>query len=309
MNSVLTVTRLTKIFDGRPPFTAVKGISFDLEEGEILGFLGPNGSGKTTTIQMLLGCLCPTSGSIVYFGQELSAHRSQVLQQVAFASTYTSLPSQLTVRENLSFFGRLYGFKSSETAKRTQPLLERFGILEKIHQPVRSLSAGQITRLMLVKAFFVEPRIVLLDEPTASLDPDIASDVCRFLLEQKERKSVSILFTSHKMAEILDLCDRVLFLKEGEIIANDTPRQLAKSVSDTRLRLTVQDGLKRTVALADREQFLYDVQHRSIEISLDENKVPSFLNALMQASVVYTNIQIEEPSLESYFLKMAERKK
>src|SRR5262249_52367212 len=142
-----------------------------------------------------------------------------------------------------------------------------------------------VTRLMLVKAFFTHPQIVLLDEPTASLDPDIAMDVCEFLLEQRAKTGLSILFTSHKMDEVTKLCDRAIFLKQGNIIADDLPKNLAKSVSRFRLRLTISDGLKRTVALAEKKHFSFEVEHRSIQLSLDETQIPDFLLSLMQAGV------------------------
>ncbi len=305
MTSLLSVRNLRKTYGKHNPFVAVDDISFDLKQGEILGFLGPNGSGKTTTIQMLLGTLGITSGQIFYFGKDFALHRSEVMQQVSFASTYTSLPYLLTIEENLHCFGKLYGVKNIE--KKTAPLLERFGIYEKRHNTVASLSAGQITRLMLVKAFFTDPKIVLLDEPTASLDPDVSLDVCKFLLEQREETGLSILFTSHKMEEVAELCDRTIFLKKGKIIADDLPENLAKSVSSYQLRLTIIDGMKRTVALATKMKIPFSCEHRSIEFSLDEKQIPPFLNRLVKEDVSYASIQIKEPSLETYFLKIAER--
>jgi ABC-2 type transport system ATP-binding protein len=307
MSTLLSVRKLKKIYGGKTPFLAVNEISFDLKAGEILGFLGPNGSGKTTTIQMLLGTLSYTSGSIVYFGKEFPEHRSEVLQSISFASTYTSLPYILTIEESLKCFGRLYGLSEKTTLKQAIPLLERFGLNEKLKSKISSLSAGQVTRLMLVKAFFTKPKIALLDEPTASLDPDISMEVCQFLLDQRDKTGLSILFTSHKMSEVAELCDRAIFLKNGKIIADDKPKNLAKSVSSNILRLTISDGMKRAAALAQKHRFPHEVEHRSILISLDEKEIPPFLNELMQHGVSYSHIQIDEPSLESYFLKIAEK--
>jgi ABC-2 type transport system ATP-binding protein len=302
--TVLSVNNLKKIYPGKKPFTAIDSISFDLNEGEILGFLGPNGSGKTTTIQMLLGTLSFTSGSILYFGKDFFRYRSDILQHVSFASTYTSLPWLLTLQENLEVFGYLYGFNKKESTKKFDPLLERFGILEKKHHRVSSLSAGQVTRLMIVKAFFIEPRIVLLDEPTASLDPDIAHDICSFLLEQRDQKNMSILFSSHKMDEVMKVCDRTIFLKQGKIIADDLPQNLVKSVSAFSLTLVVIDGLKRTQAIVEKEKFPYKIDHRTIEIQIDEERIPFFLHSLSELKVAYTGIKIEEPSLEDFFLQI-----
>lgn len=308
MTNVLSARAIKKIYPGKVPFTAIDGISFDLKEREILGLLGPNGSGKTTTIQMLLGTLSMTSGQILYFDKDFSTHRSEALQNVSFASTYTSLPWILTLKENLEVFGCLYGYTRKESAKKFDPLLERFGILDKKNQRVASLSAGQVTRLMLVKAFFIEPKIVLLDEPTASLDPEIAGDICSFILEQREKKGLSILFSSHKMEEVMEICDRTIFLKQGKIIADDLPENLARSVSAFRVRLVIVDGLKRTIAIAESQNLKYMIDHRSIEIFMEEDKVPPFLNALSQIGVAYANIKIEEPSLEDFFLQIAKAK-
>lgn len=304
---ILTASHLVKIYPGKKQSIAVNDISFQLNEGEILGLVGPNGSGKTTTIQMLLGTLTHTSGSINYFGKDLQTHRSEILQYVSFASTYTSLPWLLTLEENLTFFGCLYGFSAKESAMRFDPLLERFGILDKKKDKVGSLSAGQVTRLMLVKAFFIEPKIALLDEPTASLDPDIARDICSFLLEQRDKKKLSILFTSHKMQEVMEICDRTIFLKDGKIIADDIPEKLAKSVSSFYIRLVVTDGLDHLSMLVQAAGLPFSIDHKSIKIKIAEEKIPSFLNKLGEEKISYANIKIEEPSLEDFFLQIAKK--
>lgn len=305
-SNVLSVRHLRKVYPGKTPYVAVDGISFDLKEGEILGLLGPNGAGKTTTIQMLLSTLKPTSGEILYFGKPFEKHRSEILREVVFASTYVSLPFMLTVQQNLEVFGRLYGVPIGELRQRIDVLLKRFGIESKKKFTVSQLSAGQITRLMLVKAFMVRPKIVLLDEPTASLDPDIAKDVIQFVLEQRDAFGVSILFTSHNMGEVTEVCDRALFLQNGRIIADDEPQKLAKSVSTSKVQLTVGDGMKRTVMIAEKLKLAYTIEHRWIELSLDEAQIALLLSALAAAGVSYTNIQIVQPTLEDYFLRMVE---
>ncbi len=302
---VLSVRDLKKIYPGTPPSVAVDGISFDLAEGEILGLLGPNGAGKTTTIQMLIGTLTYTSGSIFYFGKDFSQHRQEIMQWVSFASTYVSLPWLLSIEQNLKVFGRLVGLTGKEIEQRSIPLLERFGILDKKKRPVASLSSGQITRLMLVKAFLSAPKILLLDEPTASLDPEMAQDVLNFLREERKARGISILFTSHRMDEVAELCDRVIFLHQGRVVADDRPDMLARSVSSYRVRLHVGDGLRRTIALAEQQGLKYVAENRTIEISLQEEQIPQFLLCLAQAGVVYSSIKILEPTLDDYFFKIA----
>ena len=246
----------------------------------------------------------PLRDQVTYFKKPFENHRSEILKYISYASSYSSLPGLLNIRENLEIFGRLYGFSPLESRKRFDPLLDRFGILSRENKPISSLSAGQVTRLMLVKAFFTQPKIVLLDEPTASLDPDIAKETCKFILEQRKQTGLSIIFTSHKMEEAAVLCDRIIFLKEGKITANDIPKSLIQTMSSFRLKLYMDEGLKQTEALAKKNQLPYKTEHHSIEISIEESKIPTFLDCLSQAGITYMKIRIEEPSLEDYFIKM-----
>lgn len=304
---VLSVRELTKIFAGKKPFTAVDHISFDLKEGEILGLLGPNGAGKTTTIQMLLSTLSPTSGSMAYFGKDLSKFRSEVLQQVSFASAYVNFPWRLKVWENLDVYGRLYGLSKNQRRDRIKKLLTQFDAFDLIDKTVSSLSAGQKTRIMLAKAFVAYPKVVLLDEPTASLDPDVADEVLEFIKKQRQEYNVSILFTSHNMAEVAEVCDRVMFLQKGKIVACDTPEQLARSVSTAHVELVVGDGLKRTIEYATKMKMKHQVDDRSITISVDEQKIAQTLADLAQKGVEYSQISINKPTLEDYFLHVAKQ--
>lgn len=312
MASILKVDKLLKRFPARSgwlrrssekPYVAVNTISFAVEPGEIVGLLGPNGAGKTTTIHMLLSTLKPTSGSIVYFGKDLALHRCEILQKVGFASTYVKLPPQLTVSENLDIYGRLYGLSGAERERSIREHLHFFGIWHLRNRLVGYLSAGEVTRVMLAKSFLANPTIVLLDEPTASLDPDVAHEVRLFVLKQRDERGTSFLITSHNMAEVTQICDRVLFLKNGTIIANNTPEELARSVSVTRVYLMVGDGLKRTIAYAQKHTLPYEVEGRDIGIDVDERAIAKLLTGLAQAGVEYSQISIEKPTLEDYFLQ------
>lgn len=307
MDPVLVVDHLVKFYPGNLLVPAVDGISFRLLEGEILGLVGPNGSGKTTTIQILLGTLAPSSGTVLYFGKDFVEHRSELLQSISFASTYASLPWNLSIAENLEIFGLIYGLSRTESHRKFDPLLERFGVADKKFKPVSELSAGQVTRLLLVKAFFIDPKIVLLDEPTASLDPDIAKDICTFLLEQRDKKGISVLFTSHKMQEVMEICDRTIFLKQGKIIADDLPEKLARSVSKFLVTLVIAEGLSRAVEIATSAGLDCKQDHRTLEVSMDEEKIPPFLRALSEAEVIYASIKIDEPSLEDYFFEITKK--
>lgn len=309
MSIVLSVQNLTKVYPGNESRPAADRISFNLHQGEILGFLGPNGSGKTTTIQMLLGTLTKTSGNILYFGKEFSDAREEILNSVSFASTYLSLPYILTIEENLEVIGLLYGISRKESKRRFMPLLERFGIASYAQEPVSVLSAGQVTRLIIVKAFFMEPKIVLLDEPTASLDPDVSKDICEFLLEKRDQMGLSILFTSHKMGEVASICDRVIFLSRGKIVADDLPDNLVKGNASCKLRLVLLENVEKVIHLAAKQGHPHTVDHRSIEIEMQEKEIPVFLNILGKEEIVYSGVQIQEPSLDDYFLKIARESK
>lgn len=300
--SILSVRNVTKTFKN---YTAVNGISFDLKDGEILGFLGPNGAGKTTTIQMLLGTLTPTSGSISYFGKELHTHRKEILKSVSYASGYDALPSRLSVFENLDIVGRTYGMTQAERVERIDHLLKIFGMWNMRQKETGTLSAGQATRIMLIKAFLGNPRIVLLDEPTASLDPDIAHEVRQFILEQNKSSGVSILVTSHNMDEVTEICDRVLVLKQGSIIADDTPHKLASSIASARVHLAVSDGLSSLVNYLQDQKLVYTVAEHEIVIDVNEHQIASFLIALADKKITYSHISIDKPTLEDYFLSVA----
>lgn len=311
---ILSVRNLTKVY--KPgfvfpwqkqgePFVAVDHIDFDLHEGEILGLLGPNGAGKTTTIQMLLSTLTPSNGSIKYFGKELKENRSEILGNVSFASTYIRLPNRLTVFENLDIYGRLYGIPTAERKHRIKKFLSFFGVWGQRDRLMSGLSAGQTTRVMLAKAFLGYPKVALLDEPTASLDPDISHEVREFVLSQRKEHGVSILFTSHNMDEVSEVCDRVMFLSGGRIIADDTPELLAKSVSTASVSLVVGDGLKRTIAYCSDQGLGFKVEGRSIAIDIDEQNVARLLMELAKVGVHYSQISIDKPTLEDYFIQLA----
>jgi ABC-2 type transport system ATP-binding protein len=221
LNSVLTVSKLTKRFGS---FTAVDEVSFEIRPGEILGLLGPNGAGKTTTIQMLLGVVTPTSGSIEAFGLDLSTHREAVLQQINFSSTYIAMPQSLTVEENLWVVARLYGM--SDIASRVDQIVKKLEMEEFRQKVTRKLSSGQMTRLTLAKALLTAPRLLFLDEPTASLDPDIACKIRSILKEERRSSGLSILYTSHNMREMEEMSDRIIFLQRGRLVAEGTAQAI-----------------------------------------------------------------------------------
>jgi ABC-2 type transport system ATP-binding protein len=302
---VLEVTDLTKVYRGRPTTTAVDRLSFSLARGEILGLLGPNGAGKTTTIQMLLSTLAPTSGRIAYFGKSLEDARAEILGQVGYGSAYSKLPFRLTVEENLDVFGRLHRLRSVERKARIKELLGWFGVWDLRRKVMGGLSAGQTTRVLLAKAFLARPRVALLDEPTASLDPDIAHEVRRFIRGRRDEDGVSMVYTSHNMDEVAQICDRVIFLNSGRIVASGHPDELAASAAMSRVQLQVVHGLDRLLAYASARDLPSRVDDGSVDIEIEELHIADFLSGLSDAGVRYSQISIRKPTLEDYFLKLA----
>jgi ABC-2 type transport system ATP-binding protein len=254
---------------------------------------------------MLLGSLTPTTGEIKFFGQDLATHSSAVMQDVAFASTYIRMPWRLTIMENLRIYGLLYGVKGQVFERRVEKYLKFFEVWNQRHKTVNDLSAGQITRIMLAKAFLSHPKIALLDEPTASLDPDIAHQVREFVKQQRNEYGVSVLYTSHNMDEVADVCDEVMFLKQGKIVATDKPENLASSIKVARLRLVVKDGLKRIVKFAGQQNLPVKEEGREVVLEINEKDIAEFLARLAKEKIEYTQITIDKPTLEDYFLEMS----
>lgn len=219
--AVLSVDSLRKQYGET---VAVDGISFAVGPNEIVGLLGPNGAGKTTTINMILGVLEPDSGTVRIDGIDLRTHRSQALQRTNFVAVYSPLPGNLTVIQNLRFFGMIYGVTS--LSERIETLIEQFDLDRFRGVKCGVLSSGEQTRVSLAKAMLNRPHLLLLDEPTASLDPSVASEVRDKIREATMQGTGGVLWTSHNMLEVEAVCDRVLFLSKGKILLEGDPRQL-----------------------------------------------------------------------------------
>lgn len=220
-SAALCVTGLRKAYG---PLIALEELSFSVLPGEIVGLLGPNGAGKTTTINMILGVLEPTAGSIRIDDIDLARQRARALARTNFAAVYATLPGNLTVRENLTFFGLLYGIRSLR--RRVEELLETFDLTRLRNTKCGLLSSGEQTRAALAKAFINDPQLLLLDEPTASLDPSAAQLIRERIKALATGRNCGILWTSHNMNEVEAVCDRVLFLSHGTVLLQGDPRAL-----------------------------------------------------------------------------------
>ncbi|MGE0154902.1 MAG: ABC transporter ATP-binding protein [Reyranellaceae bacterium] len=220
MNAI-EVKDLRKVFGD---VIAVDGLDFAVPQGKVVGLLGGNGAGKTTTLSMLLGLLLPTSGSLTVLGVDMLKHRYRVLGRMNFSSPYVDLPHRLTVKQNLQIYARLYGVKG--IAARIDELARELDIVAFLDRPYGQLSAGQKTRVTIAKALVNRPDVLLLDEPTASLDPDTADWVRGLLKAYQARTGASILLASHNMTEVERLCDDVLVMRAGKIVERGAPQEL-----------------------------------------------------------------------------------
>ena len=223
MIAPLEIIKLSKNYNNKE---AVKNISFKVNKSEIIGILGPNGCGKTTTIGMILGLLKPTNGKILINGLEIESNRVELLNDLNFISPYVELPKKLTVKQNLEVFGRLYDVKDLES--KIYYLSEKLRLNEIINKITGELSSGQKNRVSLAKSIINEPTVLLLDEPTASLDPETGDFVRSFLEEYQKQKGASILLASHNMAEVERLCSSVFMMNKGSIIDEGNPEKLIK---------------------------------------------------------------------------------
>jgi ABC-2 type transport system ATP-binding protein len=217
----IAVDRLVKIYKSVP---AVDGISFTLTAGSITGLLGGNGAGKTTTIATIMGLVTPTSGRVAVLGAEMPRQRYRVLHRMNFESPYVEVPMRLTVRQNLKVFGMLYGV--DDLPGRIVRLGHELDLTDLLNRPTGRLSAGQKTRVSLAKALINDPDVLLLDEPTASLDPDTADWIRGHLARYCRERHATVLLASHNMSEVERLCDRVIIMKRGRIEDDDTPAKL-----------------------------------------------------------------------------------
>jgi ABC-2 type transport system ATP-binding protein len=206
--------------------TAVDGIDFALHRGSVTALLGGNGAGKTTTISMLMGLVLPTSGEVRVLGADMARERHKVLHRMNFESPYVDVPMRLTVRQNLEIFGRLYGVR--DLPGRIGEVAQELRLADLLDRPYGKLSAGQKTRVSLAKALINEPELLLLDEPTASLDPDTADWVRGKLEEYGKTHAATVVLASHNMAEVERLAGRVIMLEKGRVIADETPQELIK---------------------------------------------------------------------------------
>ena len=230
MNNSIEVINLSKSYKTKK---AVNNINFKINENEIVGLLGPNGCGKTTTIGMILGLLKPTSGQVLINGKNIENNKISILHKMNFISPYIELPKKLTVKQNLIVYGKLYNIKNLN--ERINFLSEKLRLGDLLDKITGELSSGQKNRVSLAKALINDPTVLLLDEPTAALDPETADFIRTFLEKYKEEKKISVLLASHNMDEVKRLCNSVLMMKDGNIVDGGTPEDLIEKYGQKNL--------------------------------------------------------------------------
>ncbi len=231
--------------------TAVDSVSFSVPRGAVCGLLGGNGAGKTTTLAMLLGLLLPSAGNISILGEDMVRHRYRVLARLGFTSPYVDLPQRLTVLQNLTVYARLYGVR--ERRQRIKTLAQDFDLVDFLRRPYGALSSGQKTRVSLAKALLPEPEVLLMDEPTASLDPDTADRVRTYLVDYQRRTGATVLLASHNMLEVERLCQQVLMLKQGRLVDEGSPQELLRRHGRETLEQVFLDIARQADTDADAE--------------------------------------------------------
>lgn len=220
-NDILIVKNLTKYYAS---FLAVDNVSFSIKEAEVVGLLGPNGAGKTTIINMILGVLEPDKGEIEILDRNFKTHKSEIMQKINFAATYCNLPGNMTVYQNLYFFGLLYNVDDLKI--KIRKLIKEFELENFIDKKVGLLSSGEVAKVNLAKAFINSPKLLLLDEPTASLDPSVAKNLRGKIIKKVKEEKIAVLWTSHNMTEVETVCERILFILHGKILISGFPKEL-----------------------------------------------------------------------------------
>jgi ABC-2 type transport system ATP-binding protein len=302
MKNVLEVRNISKRFrQNKKNIIAVNDVSFEIKEGEIFGLLGPNGAGKTTMLNMIVGILVPDSGSINVFGKDIGKNR-ELLEKMSLTTGGSQFHGNLKVRDILNFYGRVYGIEKEERERRIKRLVQFFGLVKFYDRKFWYLSTGEKMRLVFAKSLLNHPKLLLLDEPTLGLDPDIAIKMRNEIKRINRKFGTTILVTSHYMHEIEQLCDRIGFMNDGMLIdIGSIEKVKMRHFSSYEIIIKVRQVLNRGALI--RMGFRIDGQ--KIRRKIDENaSLSEILSELARNKIEIVSIETKKPSLEDYFVKM-----
>lgn len=301
--AIVSVRGLTKVFkQGDEKVYALRDVSLDIQEEEIFGMLGPNGAGKTTFLNVLTGLLLPEEGRVEVLGLDVTKKREEVLKRINSATGETEFHPLLNIDQLLNFFGRFYGVSAEEREERIRELAEQFGISDLMDRRWSWLSTGQRMRVTLAKSLINEPELLLLDEPTMGLDPDIAIETRKFIKRIRDERGVTILLTSHYMKEVEELCDRVAFLSRGQIVDVGTVHDLLESGRTGTEMVVVLDEVRDESSLVAMG---FSVEGREAVRTLRrDDDINEILEGLLHEGYQIQDVKTKKADLEDYFLRM-----
>lgn len=307
--SIISVRNLQKTFKHRKEVVnAVKNISFDVKKGEIFGLLGPNGAGKTTTINMLTGLTSHDSGIIKIFNKDPKKDWEYVKNNSNVSTAYYPLSEALTVYQNLMVFAKIYNIKNPK--EKIKHILHQFELDKLANRRVSKLSSGEMTRTALCKGLINDPKVLFLDECTVGLDPDIAQKTREILKNFQKKFNATILFTSHYMAEVEQLCDRIAFMSDGEIFRIDTADNLKEMIELHEIHIIVKENKEKLIEILNEKNITLKIDNDNIRfnISKSDDAVYKILNRLFTQGVKISHLDIKRPTLDDIFIKIARKK-
>ena len=309
MNDI-EVTRLVKTFrEGGKTITAVDGVSFSVKKGEVFGLLGPNGAGKSTTINMLTGLLEKDSGTIKILGFEPEKNWEFVKNNSNVATAYSWLSDVLSIRQNLKVYAKLYNVRNPE--KRINELLEMFELSKIADRKIIRLSSGENTRVVLCKGLINSPKVLFLDECTVGLDPDIADKTRNIIKAYQKDNDCTMLFTSHYMHEVEELCDRIAFMSDGKIIRIDTSSNLKKLIKKHTVEIAVKKdlGLLKEFLKTEGVDIMLEKDNSIVfEVTTDNDKMYKVISKIFHKGFMLSNLHVKGPTLDDIFIKMSRKK-
>ncbi|MEK6943257.1 MAG: ABC transporter ATP-binding protein [Nanoarchaeota archaeon] len=302
----IEVSNLVKTFKEKgKTITAVDGISFNVKKGEIFGLLGPNGAGKSTTINILTGLLEKDSGMIKILGYEPEKNWEFVKNNSNVATAYSWLSDVLTVRQNLRVYAKIYGVKNHE--KKIDEMLNLFELKDLENRKVIRLSSGENTRVVLCKGLINNPKVLFLDECTVGLDPDIADKTRKIIKNYQKQNDCTILFTSHYMQEVEELCDRIAFMSNGKIAKVDTSTNLKKLVKEHTVEISVKQNTAALKKFLEKEGIKTIMSNGKLifETTKENDKIYKIMSKIFRQGFILTHLDIKSPTLDDIFIKLA----